>query len=123
MDGKQNHGKALCWIARISATALSLLAGGYFIYHQVDLKSGPLAVPIALWFLALTVAPSLLAWWWHRAGGVFLLVVCLLYADAASVIIDGDDFRRVVLPYSVVWAASGGLHLIVWWTEARRGGA
>ncbi len=114
------HGKALCWAARISGTALSLLAAGYFIYHEIDLGSGPLAVPAAIWFLAFTVTPSMLAWWWHRVGGVFMLVVCLLYADSASVIIGGDDFYGVVLPYAIAWAIAGVLHLIVWRVEGRR---
>ena len=121
MDGERVHGKVLCWAARIAGTALSLLAGGYFVYHEVDLGSGPLAVPIAVWFLALTAAPSLAAWWWHRVGGAFMLVVCLLYAEGASVIIDREDFLHVALPYAAVWAASGVLHLVVSRAERRRG--
>ena len=123
MDDERIHGKAACWAARIAGTALSLLAAGYFIYHEVDLGSGPLAVPIAVWFLALTVAPSLMAWWWHRAGGAFMLIVCLLYAEGAGAIIEEDDFLHVVLPYAAVWAASGVLHLIVSRMEGRRGSA
>lgn len=123
MDDKRLHGKPACWAARIAGTGLSLLAAGYFIYHEVDLGSGPLAVPIAVWFLALTVAPSVMAWWWHRAGGAFMLIVCLLYAEGAGAIIEGDDFLHVVLPYAAVWAASGVLHLIVSRMEGRRGSA
>lgn len=116
---ERTHGKALCWAARISGTVLSVLAGGYLAYYEIDLSSSPLAVPVAIWFFALTVAPSLLAWKWHRAGGAFMLVVCLLYADAASVIMEGDDFLRVALPYALAWAASGIAHLVVSRTEGR----
>lgn len=116
---ERKHGKVLCWAARISGTGLSTLAGGYFVYSEIDPGSSPLAVPVAIWFFSLTVAPSLLAWKWHRAGGAFMLVVCLLYADAASVIIDGEDFLRVVLPYALVWALSGVLHLVVSRMERR----
>lgn len=123
MGVEKVHGKPLCWAARVSGAALSLLAGGYFVFHEIDLRSGPLAIPIAAWFLGLTVAPSLIAWWWHRVGGAFMLIVCLLYVEGASVIIDREDFLRVVLPYGAVWAASGVLHLVVSWMEARRGGS
>ena len=121
--GERVHWKALCWTARISGIALSLVAAVCFIYYKVELDSGPLAVPIAIWFLGLTVAPALVAWWWHRVGGAFMLIVCLLYAEGASVIINEDDFLHVVLPYAFVWAASGVLHLVVSRLEGRRASA
>lgn len=121
--GERVHGKALCWTARISGIALSLVAAVCFIYYKVELDSGPLAVPIAMWFLGLTVAPALAACWWHRAGGAFMLIVCLLYAEGASVIVEEEVFFRVALPYAVVWAASGVLHLVVPRLEGRRAGA
>lgn len=116
------HGKALCWVARITGIALSLLAAVYFLYHEVDLGSGWLAVPIAMWLLALSVAPSLLAWWSHRVGGAFIIIVCLLYAEGAYAIVDRADFDHVVLPFSALWATTGMLHLAVSWMEGGSGG-
>ena len=117
---KSAHGRPLCWTARIAGTVLSVVASAYFVYHEVDFGSGLLTTAIVMWLFVLSVTPSLLAWWWHRSGGAFVLIVCLLYAEGAYAIIDREDFLHVVLPFSVLWAASGVLHLIVSLIEKKR---
>ena len=113
------HGDALCWTARIAGTLFSLTAGTYILATESDYSSSWMVIPAAACVLALTIAPSLLAWRAHRVGGAFLLIVCLACTELAHEVLDGTTFSHQILPFVAAWAVSGVLHLAVSWKEGR----
>lgn len=111
------HGSAICWAARIAGTLFSLSAAVYVLAAEARYDSHWMVVPAAVCVLALSIAPSLVAWRSHRVGGAFLVVVCLAYTELAHEVLDRTTFFHLVLPFAAAWAASGILHLVLPWKE------
>lgn len=111
------HGDALCWTASIAGTLFSLTAAAYILAAESDFSSSRMVIPAAACVLALTMAPSLVAWRAHRFGGAFLLVVCLAGTELAHEVLDRTTFLQQVLPFTAAWALSGVLHLAASWKE------
>ena len=118
-SGASVHGSVLCWTARIASTILSLIAVSYVLFAKTEFWSAWVTTAAAISVLMLSIAPSLVAWWSHRLGGAFVLILCVAYTAGASRVADEAAFLHVAIPFSAVWIASGILHLIVWWKEAR----
>ena len=112
------HGSVLCWTARIASTVLSLIAVSYILSRAIW-DSGWVVVPAAILVFVVSITPSMVAWWSHRIGGAFVLIICLLYTGTADVLAGEAAFVHIVLPFSVVWIASGILHLVVSWKERK----
>ena len=112
------HGSVLCWTARIASTVLSLIAVLYILSRAIW-DSGWVVVPAAILVFVVSITPSMVAWWSHRIGGAFVLIICLLYTGTADVLAGEAAFVHIVLPFSVVWIASGILHLVVSWKERK----
>ena len=133
-SSRPEHGKALCWAARI----VSLLPGiGATAYVSIDTASWAakygdvwdIFQTVGMSFFIL-VLPALVGWRWHLAGGLIMMlessVNILMIANSiatnnpyAYFEADPSYVLRAILPMWVTILVGSCLHLMAWARETR----
>ncbi|OGO03581.1 MAG: hypothetical protein A2Y72_05465 [Chloroflexi bacterium RBG_13_53_26] len=113
-SSRPEHGKALCWAARIVSLLPGTAATAYAAYVSMRWPAaygseGP------LFFFAILALPGLIAWRWHLTGGLLIVFsgtmfvsYCIVWLPYESVV-----FYYLVWPSAMVFFAGGVLHLVV----------